>query len=161
MAESVEILGMGIPYEGWTIGRKFKTIGRSITEADIVNFVNATGMVEVIFTNLDYLEKESLIKGRPVPGVMVYSFAEGLLMQHAIQHTGLAYLGGEISVKQACHANDTIYVNVEVIERRLTSNPSRGIVTTFNRVVNQRDELVLEYSATRMVKAIGGNDRGD
>ena len=31
-------------------GRQFKTIGRTLTEADLVSFVNTTGMVEVLFT---------------------------------------------------------------------------------------------------------------
>ncbi len=157
MNENIEILGLGIPYEEWTVGRKLKTIGRSITEADITNFVNATGMVEVIFTNLEYLENESLLKGRPAPGIMVYAIAEGLLMQHAIQHTGLAFLGSEISVKRPCVAGDTIHLLVEVTEARLTSQPGRGIVTTKNQIVNQRGELVIEYTVTRMVKCASAN----
>lgn len=160
MSETMETLGRGIPFEGWTLGRRLKTIGRSITEADIINFVNATGMVEVLFTNLEYLERESLIRGRPAPGIMVCAFAEGLLMQHAIQETGLAYLGGEISVKLPCVAGDTIHVVLEVTEARLTSRGGHGIVTTRNQIVNQRGETVIEYTATRMVKCASGNEGG-
>ncbi len=47
----METVGLGFFFEDLTVGRQFKTIGRTVTEADITNFVNATGMVEVLFTN--------------------------------------------------------------------------------------------------------------
>ncbi len=147
------VVGLGLPFEEWTPGRRFRTIGRTVTEADITNFVCVTGMLEVLFTNLDYLENESLIKGRLAPGALVYSFAEGLLLQAAMQHTGLAFLGMELKVHRPVFAGDTIHVRSEVTEARATSKPGRGIVTAMNEVVNQKGEVVLAYSATRMVKA--------
>lgn len=150
--DDIEIVGLGIPFEGWTLGRRLRTIGRTVTDADITNFVCITGMLEVLFTNLDYLEKESLIKGRLAPGALVYSFAEGLLMQSVMQHTGLAFLGMEMKIEKPTFAGDTIHVRCEVTEARPTSKPGRGIVTTMNEVVNQKGEVVLTYKVTRMVK---------
>ncbi|MGE4368427.1 MAG: MaoC/PaaZ C-terminal domain-containing protein [Burkholderiaceae bacterium] len=150
------IVGLGIPFEEWTLGRKFRTVGRTVTEADITNFVCVTGMLEVLFTNLDYLENESLIKGRLAPGALVYTFAEGLLMQSVMQHTGLAFLGMELKVNQPVFAGDTIHVQCEVTEARPTSKPGRGIVTALNNIVNQRGEIVQAYTATRMVKRFDG-----
>jgi acyl dehydratase len=155
-ADDIEIVGLGIPFEGWTPGRRLRTVGRTITDADITNFVCVTGMLEVLFTNLDYLEKESLIKGRLAPGALVYSFAEGLLMQSVMQHTGLAFLGMELKVEKPTFAGDTIHVRCEVTEARPTSKPGRGIVTTRNEVVNQKGEVVLSYTVTRMVKGRKG-----
>ncbi|TDR90366.1 MaoC family dehydratase [Enterovirga rhinocerotis] len=151
--DGYEIVGLGIPFEGWTPGRRLRTVGRTITDADITNFVCVTGMLEVLFTNLDYLEKESLIKGRLAPGALVYSFAEGLLMQSVMQHTGLAFLGMELKILAPSFAGDTIHVRCEVTEARPTSKPGRGIVTTFNEVVNQKGDVVLTYKVTRMVKS--------
>ncbi|MGB6079844.1 MAG: MaoC/PaaZ C-terminal domain-containing protein [Xanthobacteraceae bacterium] len=145
-------VGLGMPFEQWTVGRRFKTVGRTITEADITNFVCVTGMLEVLFTNVDYLEKESLIKGRLAPGALVYAFAEGLLMQSVMQYTGLAFLGAELKIQKPAFAGDTIHVRCVVTEARLTSKPGRGIVTAVNNVTNQRGETVLVYTATRMVK---------
>lgn len=155
-ASELEIVGLGIPFEEWTIGRQFRTIGRTVTEADITNFVCVTGMLEVLFTNVEYLEKESLIKGRLAPGALVYSFAEGLLMQSVMQHTGLAFLEAEIRVQKPVFAGDTIHVRCRVTEARPTSKPGRGIVTAINEVINQHKEAVLVYSATRMVKRFDG-----
>ena len=47
----METVGLGLFFEDLPVGRQFKTIGRTVTEADITNFVNCTGMVEVLFTN--------------------------------------------------------------------------------------------------------------
>lgn len=146
-------VGLGIPFEGWTVGRRFRTVGRTVTDADITNFVCVTGMLEVLFTNLDYLENESLIKGRLAPGALVYSFAEGLLMQSVMQHTGLAFLGMELTVNGPTFAGDTLHVECECTVARPTSKPGRGIVTAVNNVVNQRGEVALTYTATRMVKS--------
>lgn len=51
---------VGPPYmrlccEDLTIGRRFPTIGRTVTEADIVNFINCTGTAEVLLMSLDFL----------------------------------------------------------------------------------------------------------
>ena len=151
----IPYVGLGIFFEDWVPGRKFRTVGRTITEADITNFVSVTGMTEVLFTDLEYLRSQSLIGGRPAPGALVYAFAEGLLMQSVMQHTGLAFLGADLEVKSPTNAGDTIHVVCEVSEARPTSKPGRGIVTAINEVINQKGDLVLRYNAKRMVKARG------
>ena len=88
----METVGLGFCYEDLPVGRRFRTIGRTVTEADITNFVNCTGMVEVLFTNLEFLAHESDIKQRLAPAALVYAFAEGLLVQSTMQHTGFAFL---------------------------------------------------------------------
>ncbi|MFP6749120.1 MAG: acyl dehydratase, partial [Alphaproteobacteria bacterium] len=67
---NLEIVGLGFYYEDLPLGRTFKTIGRTVTEPDIVNFINATGMTEVIFTDMDFVAGESDIKGRVAPGAL-------------------------------------------------------------------------------------------
>src|SRR5580700_336595 len=95
----METAGLGFCFEDLPVGRQFKTIGRTVTEADITNFVNCTGMVEVLFTNLEFLAHESDIKQRLAPAALVYAFAEGLLVQSTMQHTGFAFLHMELNVQ--------------------------------------------------------------
>lgn len=148
----MDIVGLGLFYEDLPLGRTFRTIGRTVTEADITIFVNATGMVEVLFTNLEFLKNDSDIKGRVAPGALVYSFAEGLLVQSTMQHTGYAFLNMELNVDGPVFAGDTIHVECEVIESRLTSKGGRGLVRTRNKVVNQNGKTVLTYTPLRLVK---------
>ena len=149
----METVGLGFPFEELPVGRKFKTIGRTITEADIVNYVNCTGLTEVLFTDAEFRAQESVIKGRFAPAMLAYALAEGLLAQATLQHMGLAFLNMELNVHNPVFAGDTVHVEVEVIEARVSrSRPDRGLVRTRNEVVKQDGTKVLTYTPLRMVK---------
>jgi acyl dehydratase len=152
--EQIETVGLGIHFEDLPVGRKFKTVGRTVTESDIVNFINTIGMTEVLFTNIEFLKEDSDIKGRLAPGSLVFCLAEGLLTQATMQGTGLAFLHMELDIKGPVFANDTIHVRCEVIEsRRSQSRPNRGLVRTRNQIYKQDGTLVQVYTPLRMVKA--------
>ena len=57
-----------------------------------------------------------------------------------------------LDVKRSTLVGDTIHVEAEVTEHRLTSKGDRGLVRFANRVVNQHGEAVLEYDPLRMLK---------
>ncbi len=149
----MEVVGLGFYFEDLPVGRRFRTIGRTVTEADITNFVNCTGMVEVLFTNTVFLREESDIKDRVAPAALSYCFAEGLLCQATMQHTGYAFLNMELDMQAPVLAGDTIHVECEVIEARLSgSRPGRGLVRTRNKVVKQDGTVALTYTPLRMIK---------
>jgi acyl dehydratase len=153
----VEVVGLGFYFEDMPVGREFKTIRRTVTETDIVNFISATGILEVLFTDKRFLEEESDIKGRIAPGALGYCFAEGLLAQSTMQHTGFAFLEMHLKIENPLFAGDTIHVEVKVLEARLSkSRPGRGILRTHNRVVNQHGKTVLSYTPVRMIKCRPG-----
>jgi acyl dehydratase len=152
----METVGIGFYFEDLPLGRQFQTVGRTVTEADIVGFVNVSGMTEVLFTNVEFQRDESDIKGRVVPGALVFVLAEGLLTQATMQKTGYAFLNMQFDIKGPVFAGDTIHVECEVIEsRRSNSRPNRGLVRTRNRIIKQDGTLVQEYTPLRMVKARG------
>ncbi len=150
--DETPVMGMGLYWDDVKIGQRFRTLGRTITEADITQFVGVTGMVEEMFTNLEYIRAESRIGARPVPGSMVFCICEGLLMQSTMQRTGMAFLECDLRILRPTEAGDTLHVQVEVVEARATSKPGRGLLRTANRVVNQRGEVVATYNPMRMVK---------
>lgn len=151
----MDYVGLGLFWTDLKVGKKFRTINRTITEADLVSFINATGMVEMIFTDVTFGEQHGAIAGRPVPGALCYCFIEGLLVQATMQHTGLAMLESTIKVHAPTNVGDTIHGEVEVIVIRPTSKGNRAIVTTTNNIVNQRNEVVITYSAIRMMAGRG------
>jgi acyl dehydratase len=74
-------------------------------------------------------------------------------MQTGLIHgTGMAWLGGEVRVVAPVLEGDTIRVEVEVVDKRETKKADRGIVTYRHRVLNQRDEVVLELKIQRMIR---------
>jgi len=155
-AAGIEIMGVGLHWNDVEIGDRFRTLGRTITEADITQFVGAVGMVEEMFTNVEYIREVSVIGNRPVPGSLVLCMAEGLLMQSTMQRTGMAFLEADVKVHKPTTAGDTIHVECEVVEARSTSKPERGLLRTSNKVLNQRGEVVLTYNPLRMVKTRPG-----
>jgi acyl dehydratase len=145
----VIVVGRGFCFEDLKVGFRFRTHRRSLAEADLAAFVNLTWLTEELFTVDD--DSARAIKGRAVPGALVYSFAEGLLLP-TMQDTGLAFLNATLDVKGPTLVGDTIHVEAEVTEHRLTSKGDRGLVRFANKVLNQRGEVVLEYNPLRMLK---------
>ncbi len=149
MSDPAHPIGRGFCYEDLKVGMRFRTHRRTIAESDLAAFVNLTWLTEELFAVED--DSQRAIKGRAVPGALVYSFAEGLLLP-SMQDTGLAFLGATLAVKAPTVVGDTIHVEVEVTEARLTSKGDRGLVRFANNVVNQRGETVLTYDPLRMLK---------
>ena len=147
------MIGEGLTYEQHAIGATYRTLNRTVSETDIVNFVNLCGFTEPLFMDMEYIARESLFKRRAAPGALTFALSEGLIMQTGLIHgTGMAYLGGELRVVAPVLEGDTLTVQVEVVDKRDTKKADRGIVTYRHRVLNQRGELVLEARVQRMIR---------
>ena len=141
----MKVVGRGFAFGDLKVGMQFRTHRRTITEADLAAFANLSWLTEEIFT----VEEQG--RKRLVPGALVYSFAEGLLLP-TMQDTGIAFLNATLDVKAPTVVGDTIHVECEVVEHRLASKGERGLVRFANKVVNQRGETVLEYNPLRLLK---------
>ncbi len=147
----METIGLGRCWEDMPVGYTFRTVGRTITETDLVNFLGSSGMVEVLFTDTTYAEKHAPGGGRIVPAALLFSIAEGLTIQATLQGTGLAFIQMDLDVKGPTFVGDTIHVEAEVTESRAsTKGPDRGLVRTRNRIVNQKGETVIIYTPLRL-----------
>ena len=151
MAGEMQTLGLGFTWEQLSAGQKFRTLNRTVTEADLMMFVGVTGMVEVIFTDHTFGAEKGTIQGRFVPAALTYSLIEGLLCQSMIQGTGLAMLELNKKVLAPVRVGDTIHAEVEVTSVRPTSKGNRGIVASKIDIKNQNGEVVITYEATRML----------
>ena len=149
MNKALPIVGRGFCYEDLPVGYRFRTHRRTIAESDLTAFVNLTWLTEELFAVAE--DDGRAIKGRAVPGALVYAFAEGLLLP-TMQDTGLAFLGAQLDIQGPTRVGDTIHVEAEVTEARLTSKGDRGLVRTSNAVVNQLGATVLAYNPLRMLK---------
>jgi acyl dehydratase len=105
--------------------------------------MNLTGLTEELFS----VKREKQL----VPGALVYSLAEGLLLP-SMQDTGVAFLGATLDVKAPTYVDDTLHVECEVVEARLTSKGDRGLVRFFNKVITEESQVVLEYNPLRLLK---------
>ena len=150
MEKDAKLLGVGPFWDELSPGDRFRTAGRTLTETDLVNFINLSWLTEELFTNT-HAREHMAIAGRVVPAALVYACAEGLLLP-MIQGTGLAFLNATLEVEGPTFVGDTIHVECTVTEARATSKGHRGLVRTENRVINQNGVTVLTYNPLRMMR---------
>ncbi|WP_294221556.1 MaoC family dehydratase N-terminal domain-containing protein [uncultured Shimia sp.] len=152
----MKLVGTGFHWDELTVGERYKTYGRTITESDVVNFVSCVGMLESLFLDAEYRKAHSAMQGHAAPAMLVLSLAEGLVLNATGQGTGLAFLNMEMNVRGPVVVGDTIHVEIKVVEARKTSKSSRGLVRTSNRIVNQRGDAVIEYTPQRLMSGREG-----
>ncbi len=147
----IKQLGLGYYWQDLAVGQTFKTYRRTVTEADLVGFINCTGMLEVIFIDAEFSASRGAVKGRIVPGALTFGLIEGMLFQTMMQGTGLAML--EVSIKAIAPVlvGDAIHGVVEVTGIKPTSKGGRAVLRSHITVANQRDEPVLTYDVARLV----------
>lgn len=147
--KTLPALGQGFVWQDLSVGQKFRTFRRTITETDLVNFISNTGMLEAIFIDAGF--EGGAIPGRPVPAALTYAIIEGFILQTMIQGTGLAMLELHKRILAPVMVGDTVWATVEVTAIRPTSKSGRAVVTSAIDIYNQRDEKVIEYTATRLL----------
>jgi acyl dehydratase len=130
-------------FEDFDLDETLVTAGRTITETDIVNFSGLSGDFAQIHTNEEHAQ-QTLFGRRVAHGLLVLAVASGLRIQTGIyEGTLLALLGlEEWRFAAPVFIGDTIHVRMRTAEKRLTSQPGRGIIKHAVEVVNQRGETV-------------------
>jgi len=136
---------VGMFWEEWEIGAEFQTASRTITEADVVNFAGISGDYNPLHIDEEFC-KQTQFGTRIAHGPLVYSIAAGLLFQlHLYDDTLIAFLGFDsLKFTLPVKIGDTVRVRVEVLEKRETSKPDRGVMKRLLQVLNHRDEVVQE-----------------
>jgi acyl dehydratase len=120
-------------------GARFRTRGRTITEADVVSFATLTGDLHPVHTDAEWAA-ESEFGGRIAHGALLLSYCVGLLTFDP--ERVLALRGFErVVFKRPVRIGDTIQVEGK-IESKQGLDPDRGLVVLDLRIVNQRGEGV-------------------
>jgi acyl dehydratase len=147
--QTLPVLGKGPSWEELAVGPIGRTLRRTVTEADLVNFIGVTGMTEAIFIDADYPGKA--IPGRLVPAALTQCLIEGLLFQSVIQGVGLALLECHLKALAPVRVGDSIWASIDILEIKPTSRNNRAVVTSEITVHNQQAEPVLSYVVKRLV----------
>ena len=127
-------------FEDFTIGEKSVTRGRTITEADIVNFAAFSGDWYPLHVDVEYAKK-SIFGERIAHGYLVLSAASGLAPLYDIAI--IAFYGiDKLRFFAPTKIGDTIRVESEVLETKEKGDVG-GVVTFQQTIKNQRDENVV------------------
>jgi acyl dehydratase len=147
-----------MPDAGWyfddfEVGQVHTTMGRTLTESDLMSCVTLGGIFEEMFINAEYAKEQTLFKARACPIMLILLVAEGLWIQTGRNHAGRAFLGLDgLRVSAPALLGDTIRVEVRPASTRVSnSRPDHGIMSLEHKVLNQRDVEVMTYTTTRML----------
>lgn len=144
---------MALYFDDLTVGLRFETPARTVTEADIVNFAGVSGDFNPLHT--DAVHATSTPYGERVAhGILVLAMATGLRQRGGMfDGTVIGFL--EIrSWRFAAPVliGDTIRVVTEVTELIETSKPDRGVTVQRIEVHNQRDQIAQSGEFVMMLR---------
>jgi acyl dehydratase len=133
------------------VGQVFATGAATLTADEIKAF--AADFDPQPFHLDEAAARQSVFGALAASGWHTGALSMRLLVQGELRLAGgLIGLGGELSWARPVHAGDTLRVESEVLDIRVsTSKPDRGIVTVRNRTLNQRGEVVQAFVVKMLV----------
>ncbi|MFH1738924.1 MAG: MaoC/PaaZ C-terminal domain-containing protein [bacterium] len=122
------------------VGEKIVSRGRTITEADLVQFAMFSADWFSLHTDIEYANK-SMFGERIAHGLLVLSVASGLVPPQP-EYTIAFYGMDRVRFIHRTRIGDTIHVEIEVIEKE-ERNQHSGVITYRQTIKNQHDEDVV------------------
>jgi len=144
---------MPLYFEDFQVGQRFTTPARTVTEADIANFAGVSGDFNPIHTDAEFA-KTTPFGERIAHGLLVLSMLTGLRQRSGhFEGTLIAWLEiRNYRFLKPVLIGDTVHGETEILEKRETSRPDRGVLVQRVRVVNQRGEVVQEGEFVTLVR---------
>jgi acyl dehydratase len=134
-------------FEDVPIDRTFVTTGRTITEADLLNYASMSGDFNAQHMDAHYAATTPF-GSRIAHGLLVLSIASGMTTRLSIMLGLNKSLRGLTEVTCRWPAptriGDSLKVELSFSDKTLTPSGTRGFVTEHRRVVNQDSTVVLE-----------------
>jgi 3-hydroxybutyryl-CoA dehydratase len=130
-------------FEDYTVGEKFITPARTITETDIGMFAALTGDWHELHTNVEYA-KNTPFGERIAHGMLVLVVGSALSLRLGnnvtLPKSFIAFYGMEkVRFVHPTKIGDTIHCESEVIEL-INKDDKRGVMVSEARIKNQRGE---------------------
>lgn len=143
MVEKIE--SRGRYFEEFAIGQTYTSVGRTITEYDVLTFAGLSGDYNQIHTDAEFA-KTTPYGQRIAHGLLGLAIASGLAMRTGIlEGTVLAFREiQEWKFTKPVFMGDTLHVELEVVDIKPFPRLGGGMVTIQVDVVNQRSEAVMK-----------------
>jgi acyl dehydratase len=138
-------------FEDYEIGSQRDTLGRTITETDIVIHAGQTGDFFPHHMDAEWVKTQEF-KQRVAHGTLILSIGVGMTANE-INPLAFSYGYDRVRFIRPVFIGDTIRVRTTIKEKR--DNPKRpehGFVVEQVEVFNQRDEIVLAAEHLYLVK---------
>jgi acyl dehydratase len=130
-------------YDDVEVGQEWESPGRTVTEADLVNFAGLSGDFNPIHVDHEFARTTPF--RRPVAhGLLVLSMSSGLGL-HAPAMRTLALLGvREWKFVEPVFIGDTVRVRSTLLEKEVRGRGRRAVLTWQRQIVNQEGKVVQE-----------------
>lgn len=131
----------GLYFDEFTPGDSAESVGRTITEADVVNFAALSADWNLIHTDAEYA-KSQMYGQRVAHGLLVLSIASGLAVRLGfMEDTVMAFRGLEWKFVTPVFIGDTVRLRVTVAEKKPMARLGGGLVIFKMEVINQGDAV--------------------
>jgi len=131
---------LGYRYEDLFEGMRFRSPGRTITDADLVGFAGLTGDFSELHTS-DVYATGSQFGRRVAHGMLGLAYAHGLMWARTgeLRETAIAFLGiSDWRFLAPIYVGDTIFVDYVLAELRDSkSRPTQAVATFDVELVDQ------------------------
>lgn len=128
-------------FEEFESGETRETIGRTITESDIVLHAGQTGDFFPHHMDEEWCKSQPF-KKRIAHGTLIFSVAVGMTAAF-INEVSMTYGYERLRFTKPVFIGDTIKVKVSIKEKKDHKKPEYGLVTELVEVFNQHQELVM------------------
>jgi 3-hydroxybutyryl-CoA dehydratase len=134
------------------IGQTFLSGGRTVTEADIVNFAGFSGDFNPIHMDHEFAKQTPF--RRPIAhGLGIFSIGSGLAVHSPPMRT-LAFLRvKEWNFVGPIFVGDTIRISSKVLDKTIRGRGRRGEIQWYRSILNQDDKIVQDGVLVTMVEA--------
>ena len=132
----------GLYFDEFAIGDQVESVGRTITETDVVNFAALSGDWNLIHTDAEYSANHGPFDERVAHGLLILSIASGQAMRLGfMEETVMAFRGLNWKFANPVFIGDTVRIRVTVQETKAMRRVGGGLVTFKIEVLNQKDEV--------------------
>jgi 3-hydroxybutyryl-CoA dehydratase len=133
------------------VGQSWKSLGRTITEADIVNFAGLSGDFNPI--HMDHEFASGTPFRRPIAhGLLVFSVGSGLGLFAPPMRTLAILEIKEWRFHEPVFVGDTLRVRSEVLHKEPRGRGRRGVITWRRQILKQDDKLAQEGVTLTLVE---------
>lgn len=139
-------------FEDFEVGDVYRShLGRTVTETDNTWFTALTMNTNQVHFNTEFAARTEF--GRPlVVSTLTLAIVLGLSVRDTSENAAANLGWGDIVLPKPVYAGDTLWAESEVLRaRESASRPSCGIVAIRTRGINQRREIVIEFTRSFMV----------
>jgi 3-hydroxybutyryl-CoA dehydratase len=125
------------------IGQEWESSGRTITEADVVNFAGVSGDFNPIHMDHEYAKRTPF--RRPIAhGMLGFAVASGLGVSCPPMRTIAFVQVREWNLREPIFIGDTVHLKSKVMDKTLRGRGRRGEIVWYRAVINQDGKIVQE-----------------